>query len=490
MKQKIGYILLIALFSISACKKEVTNPILIDEYPSIYPDYIGVTVPGSISPMNFILKDSMVDYLSISVKGGKEGYLQTSNPKGAFFPEKSWKQLLQENINDSILIEVSAQKNGQWFQYKPFAIYIGKYPIDYGLVYRLIPPSYEVFSKMGIYERNLSSFKERPIYENTQLTNSCINCHSFNQCNPNDLSIHIRGKDGATIIQHDGVMNTYNTKTDSTLGKSVYSYWHPSGKYIAYSTNTTRQIFHEINSKTIEVLDLASDLQIYDIARNELIVNDAIKSDNYETFPTFSPDGNTLFFTSAEKKNMPVEFKDVKYNLCSVSFNPENGRIGDKVDTLIDASLIGKSVTHARPSYDGKYILYTLIDYGNFSVHHGEADLWMLNLRTGENYPLTNVNSDESDTYHSWSSNSHWFVFGSRRGSGLFTRAYIAYVDDNGNAGKPFLLPQKNPKEYYGTSINSFNIPEFVSEPVNLNHREVESKLTNSDQIQMGYRKQ
>lgn len=490
MNLKKWYILICAVLLLSACKKDLVNPTQIGEFPSIFPDYIGVTIPASISPMNFTLKDSEFDYLNVTVKGNKKGELHTSNKKGVFFPEKEWRKLLNENKNDSILVQVSVNKNGQWFQYKPFAMYIGKYPVDYGLVYRLIPPSYEVFSKMGIYERNLSSYNERPIYENTQVSNSCINCHSFNHGNPNDLSIHVRGQYGATIIQQNRKMNAYTTQTDSTLGKSVYTYWHPSGKYIAYSTNSTRQIFHEIDTKTIEVLDLASDLQIYDVENNELIVNEAITSDDYETFPTFSPDGKTLYFTSARKKDMPKEFKEVKYNLCSVSFDPANGRIGDKVDTLINAAAIGKSITHARPSYDGKYILYTLIDYGNFSVHHSEADLGMLNLETGENYPLEKANSNETDSYHSWSSNSHWFVFGSRRGSGLFTRAYIAYVDDEGNAGKPFLLPQKNPKEYYETSIFSFNVPEFVTGPVKLDHREVESVLTSSNKIQMGFRKQ
>jgi len=59
------------------------------------------------------------------------------------------------------------------------------------------------------------------------------------------------------------------------------------------------------------------------------------------------------------------------------------------------------------------------------------------------------------------SSNGRWFVFSSKRRDGLCTRPYISYFDEDGNAYKSILLPQKNP-QFYDTFIINYNVPEFV----------------------------
>ena len=130
----------------------------------------------------------------------------------------------------------------------------------------------------------------------------------------------------------------------------------------------------------------------------------------FETFPTFSPDGNTLYFCSAKARTMPKEYDQVRYDLCSVSFDPATRRFGTVVDTLYKASEIDKSVSFPRVSPDGKYLLYTLSGYGNFSIWHKDADLYMIDLSTLQSYPLEAANSDDVESYHSWSSDSRWIV--------------------------------------------------------------------------------
>jgi hypothetical protein len=39
-------------------------------------------------------------------------------------------------------------------------------------------------------------------------------------------------------------------------------------------------------------------------------------------------------------------------------------------------------------------------------------------------------------------------------------------VDEKGHFSKPFLLPQRRPKEYYEESIFSFNLPDFTKTKV------------------------
>ena len=161
-----------------------------------------------------------------------------------------------------------------------------------------------------------------------------------------------------------------------------------------------------------------------------------------------------------------MHYKDEKYDLCRIAFNPETGSFGSEVDTLFRATSMGKSLTWPRPSYDGKYILFTLQDYGYFSIWHEESQQWLLELRTGEARELTELNSLRADSYHSWNVNSHWVVFTSRRDDGLYSRLYLASVDDQGHWSKPFLLPQRNPQHYYESSLFSFNVPDFTKSRV------------------------
>jgi hypothetical protein len=352
---------------------------------------------------------------------------------------------------------------------------VSETPIDYGLVYRLIAPGYEVYSKMGIYQRNLSNFNQSPVIENTLIPGSCVNCHSFRQSDPKNMSFHIRGKKGGTVLMTDAKLNLLNTKTQKTISNFVYPYWHPSGNFIAYSVNNTHQVFHEAKDKRVEVGDAASDVVVYDIKNNQAISCNLLMQDNiFETFPSFSSDGRTLYFCSAAHKKMPAEYSEVKYNLCSIAFNPDNGKFGDRIDTLFNATALSKSVTFPRPSPDGKYIMFTLIDYGNFSIWHKEADLYLLNLKTGTTRRLDEVNSDDTESYHSWSSNSRWFVFSSRRLDGLYTRPFIANIDEKGVIGKPFLLPQAN-TSFYQNLMESYNIPEFITDKVNVDPNAVEN---------------
>ena len=132
--------------------------------------------------------------------------------------------------------------------------------------------------------------------------------------------------------------------------------------------------------------------------------------------------------------------------------------------------------------------MFTMSDYGNFSIWHKEADLWLLNLKDGNLHPINEVNSNDTESFHNWSSNSHWFVFSSRRGDGLYTRLYLASIDENGNVSKPFLLPQIEPFNYYDRLIYSYNVPEFINEPLNLKFNEVEKKIKLNKRIHLKVR--
>lgn len=475
------YVYMMAAMMLASCTEKPENVTKVDKLPAIFPDYSGVTIPDGIAPMDFNVTGDDCDCVDVTVKGSKGGEVH-SNGDYAKFDLDDWHSLTRQNKGGTLTFTVCVEKDGKWTQYKDFSMTVSPYAIgDWGLTYRRIAPGYEVYGHMGIYQRDLSTFDETPIFDNLAAPGACVNCHTPNRTNPDQYTFHVRGEHGATVVHRDGKEELLKAKNDSIHGSMVYPYWHPSGKYCAYSTNNTHQSFHSVRSERIEVFDQSSDVFVYEPSTHQLILDSLLMTkDHYETYPAFSPDGRTLYFCSSTAEPIPSGYKDIKYNICKIAFNPDNGSFGTRVDTIFNARKMGKSATHPRPSYDGRYLMFTMSDYGCFPIWHKEADNWLLDMRTGKAQPMTAANSDNTDSWHNWSTNSHWFVFTSRRGDGLYTRLYIASVDDKGNVSKPFLLPQENPLDYYDKLLDSYNTPDFTTKPVKLDEREMGRQI-NSD---------
>lgn len=444
---------------------------MVNDVPNIFPDYIDVTIPAGIAPMNFNMLDDDVECVDVVAKGSKGGEMHTQGDY-ADFDIDEWHALTEQNKGGQILFTVSTLVDGRWRTYKSFVMNISTYPLDdYGITYRLIYPGYETGGNLGIYQRDIHSFSESKILHETAVPGQCMNCHTANRCNADEFLIHLRGDKGGTIVQQQGGRLVLDTMTDSTHANCSYSYWHPDGRYIASSTNIIRQLFHVTDTHRIEAFDTMSDVLVIDTKTNQLILDDRLQTRDFETYPVFSADGKTLYYCSSRYCEIPTQLDSIRYSLCKVAFDASSGRYGDKIDTLFNAEALRKSFTFPRPSYDGKWLMLSVADYGCFPVNHKEADLYLMNLATGELRNMEEVNSDDVESFHNWSSNSHWFVFSSRRGDGLFTKSYIASLDDQGRATKPFLLPQRNPLKYYAEQFQAFNCPDFTAAKVSFDAR-------------------
>ncbi|MBR2291598.1 MAG: hypothetical protein IJ868_04715, partial [Prevotella sp.] len=270
--RKLSACLYIMALLLLSCTSLPENPVKVSQLPAIYPDYVGVTIPVGMAPLNFNVTDT-VDVVDVVVRGSKGGELHAQGDY-ADFDISDWHGLTAQNKGGELTFTVCVKADGQWKQYQDFKVYVSPYSLDeWGLTYRRIAPGYEVFSKMGLYQRDLSTFDEYAILENTQVPGMCVNCHSAHQTDPSKFVFHVRGDHGATMFQMDGRREWLKAKNDLLGGSMVYPYWHPSGKYCAFSTNMTRQGFHITNYPSphrgeqeggrIEVFDLSSDVFVY-----------------------------------------------------------------------------------------------------------------------------------------------------------------------------------------------------------------------------------
>lgn len=454
----------------TGCTSIPENPTLSNKYPSILPDYIGVTIPAEIAPLNFYVAGDSIEVTDVVIRD-RHGRELHANGDYAAFDIDEWHALTRQNRGDSLSITVAVKCNSKWTEYQPFYIHVSNDSLgEWGLTYRLVPPGYETYGQMGIYQRNLATFEETPIIENKMIGTNCVNCHTTNRTDPSQFTFHVRGEHGATIVTTNKQTDILAPRIERMGGSMVYPFWHPSGNYIAYSTNQTHQNFHQLRDRRVEVYDDKSDIILYRPQTKEILIDSIVATpDHLENFPAFSPDGKTLYFCAATQvDSIWKQYKDVKYNICRIPFDATTGKFVGSADTIINARSIGKSANMPRISYDGHLMLYTLSDYGCFPIWHPEADLWMMNLETGENWALDAANSNDAESFHNWSLNSRWIVLTSRRDNGLYTQLYLAHVDTDGQVSKAFRLPQQNPKEYDIESGFSFNTPDFTTSPINL----------------------
>jgi len=454
-------IILFATILIYSCSDSITSYTESDRYAKIYPEYTRTYIPYNIAPLNFQIKEQENKY-KIRIVAEADSF-EISTSKNSDIPLKKWKSLLENNRGKLLLIKIFSSKDGLWTKYKDIKFNIANDPIDPYIAYRLIEPGYEIWGSMGLYQRCVENFEESPIIINSLTDGNCMNCHSFCKNNPEMMVFHMRGQHAGTMVAKGNDVKKVSTKMPWMISAGVYPRWHPDGRYVAFSTNATSQGFLTAHTNKIEVFDMASDIILYDTQANTIHTDSVLFSKNsFETFPEWSPDGRFLYFSSAPVMDMPKEYESMKYDLLRVSFDPETGKFGNKVDTLVSSIETEKSSVMARISPDGQRIVFCMSDYGTFPIWHRENDLYELNLENGSITNIEEVNSDQTDSYHSWSSNGKWMVFSSRRMDGNYTRLYIAHLDNEGKWHKPFLLPQKDP-EYYDYLIKSYNIPECIT---------------------------
>ena len=442
--------------------------------PRIYPDYCETVIPPNIAPLNFMVKEKG-SYYFVKIYSGKGRAIEVSSrsPKISI-PIGLWHKLLDANRGSDLHFDVFVRTdNNVWTRFGTIANKIANEDVDNYLVYRKMNPTrLMIRGRTGIYQRNLSNFDEKMVLNNHNPTSVCANCHTFCKNSTDKMLIGVRPVKGDQVTLY--IENGKAKKIATSFG---YTSWHPSGKLAVYSVINIPMFFHTVRNEIRDTANLKTALAYFLTDSKTLKTSPEIsKEDRLEIWPAWSADGRYLYFCSAQT---PVTYKDdvppegytkLKYDLVRISYDLEQDKWG-KVETVLSAQDTGLSIAMPRVSPDGRWLTFCMCEYEFFPTWQEGSDIYIMDLKAAEEtgkyeYRKLDLNSDRSESWPGWSSNSRWIVFSSKRDKdGVFTRSYIGYIDENGKAYKPLVLPQKDP-EFYGYCLEAFNTPEFAIEPI------------------------
>ncbi|MCR5821238.1 MAG: hypothetical protein K6F94_09905 [Bacteroidaceae bacterium] len=315
----------------------------------------------------------------------------------------------------------------------------------------------------------------------------------------------------SNLIFYNLETNEVTPITNDSTNLDCFPFWSPDGKYIYYvSAHWERR---DTVNLDFELIQHYKDVQynLYRMAFDEKsmtfgprqLVYDAVARNRSVTLPRISPDGRWLMFTEGQfgvfhiwhtdadlylmdltripfgDAPAPVAYKSKgaagKSDIASAADNKhEKGADTPDAVTAATAQKKPDGITAASPrASGGKPTLKGPIVKAHEGTIRDSASIAEASKIPLPEYirVISEINSPDVDSYHSWSSNGRWVIFSSRRVDGNFTRPFITYFRKDGTFTKPFELPQRNP-QYHREFMRSFNIPEFMSGPVTVSPQE------------------
>jgi hypothetical protein len=433
----------------------------------VYPENHSLYPPNLCAP--FVQWEDGTNTLwqvCVEVPGRETPYTFLSKKKRWRFPASLWEEIQRDCIEQDIGLTVKGirldeqgNKTGAIHGTEPVIFRISKDPVDDYIVYRLVAPPFSSYKTPDIFSRDLRQDDAVPFLSARR--RYCLNCHTFSskQGNTGKLAFQVR-----SLVKVENNLPTYlaiydidkkegfKVRLPFEIQMTTFTAWSPDGNQLAYSANQKIAALKPIVFETQLAGMSTSDIAIYDLEKEDTyLVPGASDPNLLEIYPQWTPDGKRLVFTRSPVGQHPAH---ILFDMCVVDLEVEGK---PEVQMIGGASQNGRSNFFPRFSPDGKWFSFCQSDGGD--LIRASSDLCiMAGDLTGPSHPLSCNVDYAADSWHSWSSNSKWIVFASKREGGVYAYLYLTHIDDEGKASPAIPMPLVD------QPLASYNIPEFVAE--------------------------
>lgn len=474
------------LFFILGCQQREQSASLQIVYP-----YEGAVFPADIVAPTFEWEEGNggIKKWQVSVGVTGEELLGTTVSESRWRPTKvQWDRIKEKSGNKKIVVKVTGagRKNTS---HDEVAIFVSEDKLETPIFYRAVPLPFkfarEHLKRVRWHIGRVSN--ETPPHAVLDNIPVCANCHSFTP-NGSTIAMDVDARDdkGAYTISaiekeivfgEDSIIH-WSDQQDGKFTYGLLSQISPDGRYVV-STLKDCEIF-------VDRDDLAYS-QLFFPFKGILVVYDRLKKEYFElegandttwvqSNPTWSPDGEYIYFTRAVAKHYEEsgirhgsvpQAEDVprykifegnylrrdsliKFDICRVPFN--NGK-GGKAELIKGASQNGMSNYFPKISPDGKWMVFCQAE--SFMLLQKDSKLMIMPAGGGEPRLMT-CNTDNMNSWHSWSPDSKWLVFATKE-RGPYTQLFLTHINDDGTDSPPVQLEKFSFDKYAN------NIPEFVN---------------------------
>ncbi len=345
-------------------------------------------------------------------------------------------------------------------------------PADPVVVYRLVDPPFLNVKTPNTYFREIAKREPKVLVDSRG--KYCVNCHSFSNSSGTEgtLALQVRDIGSAT----SGSVS-YLSFCDLAKGKgyrvsmpfpvqmTTFMAWSFDGTRIAFAANQDLASFAPFVLETQNTMQSESDIAVIDTRTwTARLVPGASEPGVIETFPSWTPDGSKIVFCSGPAK------RPEPLTRFALRIVPAEGGVAKPIPNIPDDNA---SRVYPHFSADGLWLMFTQTAGG--ALVKPTSDLYIMPANFSEAPRKLECNSPyAADSWYSWSSNSRWIVFTSKRDDGIFARLYLAHIDTDGRASPPVRLPISDEPRM------SFNIPEFVTSAPTVTDRQVFDSIDSS----------
>lgn|GEM_PF-1990746 len=329
-----------------------------------------------------------------------------------------------------MLVTVYRLNLGLTTKSRPVRLVVSERALADRIIFRVVPLYFVPGEPVGI--KLLFLHQKQPDLL-LRVERACVGCHAYALDSAIFNCVLKKTRKAVTLQRSDRGFRLNRHVFDQFSFVSL----SPDGKYAAVVKSSVGKMV--TRKDLIEPFDLvykSADIHIYNFETGTIAPLPGASDPRFnEDMPWFSPDGKYVLFSryqvvEKKRKNPTIESMD----LYQVPFN--DGKGGEPVP-IPNASANGMHHYFARYAPNGKWISFCRADGQKGVFARKDSDIYLLSLNDHAVTKLSLNRDGTMDSWHDWSSDSHWLIFSSKRDKSQLTAIYLSYIDDNGKDHPP-----------------------------------------------------